>query len=138
MTITEMPARPAKVGLAIKMLYLVVGIGVLRTVITVMRHADVRSPHFLISIKFVIYAVSIILIYQIGKGRNWARWALVVIFVCNIPITILPAFGSFSLVPVHTLLGFLQLGLYIFALVLLFQAGSSEWFGMVKKASKRQ
>lgn len=138
MTISEIAVRPAKVALAVKMLYLVVGIGILRTAITVMRHADVRSPHFLISAKFVIYAVSLFLVYQIGKGRNWARWSLVVIFVCNIPLTILPAFGSFSLVPVHTLLGFLQLGLYIFALVLLFHAGSSEWFGMAKKGTNRQ
>ena len=134
----EMPTRPEKVSLAIKLLYLVVGVGILRTVMTVMRHADVRSPHFLISIKVVLLAVSIFLIYQVGKGRNWARWSLMVILVINIPLTILPAFESYSIVPVYTLLGFLQIGLYIFALVLLFHAGSSKWFSMLKKASKSQ
>ncbi len=103
---------------------------------TVIRHADVRSPNFLISIKVVLFAVSMFLIYQVAKGRNWARWSLVAIFVINVPLTVLPAFESYSAVPVYTLLGFLQLGLYIFALVLLFRGGSSEWFGMVKKASR--
>ena len=133
----EVPTRPAKVGLAIKTLYLVVGIGILRTAITVIRHADVRSPHFLISIKVVLFAVSLFLIYQVGKGRNWARWSLVAIFVISIPLTILPAFESYSVVPVYTLLGFLQLGLYVFALVLMFHAGSSEWFGIAKRTSSR-
>lgn len=133
----EVPTRPAKVGLAIKTLYLVVGIGILRTAITVIRHADVRSPHFLISVKVVLFAVSLFLIYQVGKGRNWARWSLVAIFVVNIPLTILPAFESYSVVPVYTLLGFLQLGLYVFALVLMFHAVSSEWFGIAKRTSSR-
>ena len=130
-----MAARPAKVSLAIKMLYLIVGIGIFRAAMTVMRHADVRSPHFLISIKVMLYVLSLFLIYQVGKGSNWARWSLVVIFVISIPLTILPAFESFSVVPVQTLLGFLQLGLYIFALVLLFHADSSRWFSNVKSAS---
>ena len=137
MPTTEMVTRPAKVSLAIKLLYLIVGIGILRTLMTVMRHVDVRSPHFLISIKVVLFAVSIFLIYQVGKGRNWARWSLVAIFVINIPLTILPAFESYSVVPVYTLLGFLQLGLYVFALVLMFHAGSSEWFGIAKRTSSR-
>ena len=138
MPTTEMATRPAKVSLAIKMLYLIVGLGIFRAAMTVMRHVDVRSPHFLISIKVVLYALSLFLIYQVGKGRNWARWSLVVIFVINIPLSILPAFESFSVVPVQTLLGFLQLGLYIFALVLLFHADSTRWFSIVKRDSGRQ
>lgn len=138
MPTTETAARPAKVGLSIKLLYLIVGIGVLRTAMIVIRHADVRSPYFLVSIKVMLYALSLFLIYQVGRGRNWARWALVAILIVNIPLTILPAFETLSIVPVQTILGFLQLGLYVFALVLLFHADSSEWFGIAKKPSGRQ
>jgi len=133
----EISERPAKVVLALKMLYLVVGIGIIRTIMTVIRHADVRSPHFLINTKILIYTVSLFLIYQIGKGKNWARWLLVVILAFSIPLNILPSFGSISHNPVHALLLFLQLALYIVALVFLFHGSSSGWFG-AGKVSKKQ
>lgn len=127
---TSLSATPAKVALAVKLLYVVVGIGVLRTVMTVVRHIDVRSPDFLIMTKLLTYVFSVYLIYQISKGKNWARWTLVGIFVVNIPLTILPAFESLSHTPVYTLLGFVQIGLYVYGLVLLFQKDVAGWFGV--------
>lgn len=124
----DYPTRPAQVVHAARMLYLVVAIGVVRTTMTVIRHADVRSPYFLIGIKFIVYAVSMFLIYRLAAGSNWARWSLVIVFAVGIPLTILPTFASFSHVPVHSLLGFIQLGLYVAALYLLFQKRSSDWY----------
>lgn len=124
----KLPKKPRKVGLATKILYLIVSIGIIRTIITVIRHIEVRSPYFLISTKLLFYLVSWVLIYQTSKGRNWARWSLVAILIIHIPLTILPAFESISHNLFHTLLGFLQLGLYILALVLLFHKSSSDWF----------
>lgn len=137
MPIKELSGRPAKVGLATKILYLIVSIGVIRTIITVIRHIEVRSPYFLISTKFLFYLLSWFLIYQMSKGRNWARWSLVVILVIHIPLTVLPAFESVSHNPFPTLLGFLQLALYIFALILLFHKRSSEWFGTGRVPTKQ-
>jgi uncharacterized membrane protein YfcA len=119
---------PAKVRLATRLLYLVVGIGIARTAMTVLRHADVRSPDFLIATKLLTVAASIYLIYQIGKGKNWARWSLIVIFVISIPLTILPAFETVSHNTAHTLLGFVQVGLYVAGLLLVFHRDVSGWF----------
>lgn len=69
--------RPPKVVLAVKFFYLVVGLGIIRAAMTIIRHADVRSPYFLILTKLIIYIGSLYLIYQISKGRNWARWSMV-------------------------------------------------------------
>jgi hypothetical protein len=77
------------------------------------------------------------LIYQMGKGKDWARWSLVVILAISIPLTVLPAFDSISHNPIHTILGFLQLGLYIVALLFLFHGSSSEWFG-TRRTSREQ
>ena len=132
MSTKELSERPSKVILAVRMLYLVVAIGIIRTAMTVIRHADVRSPHFLIETKALVYVASLFLIYQIGKGKNWARWYLVAILAIAIPLTILPNFESYSHNPVHMLLGFLQLALYIVALVFLFHGSSSHWFGAGK------
>jgi hypothetical protein len=134
----ELLEKPKKVVHAIKMLYLIIGIGVIRTIMTVMRHADVRSPYFLIVTKFLIYAVSLFLIYQIGEAKNWARWSMVVIFVIITPLIIMPNFDGLSHNPIHSLLGILSLGLYIVALVFLFHKSSSDWFGGIEKVSKKQ
>ena len=128
MSIKEYLENQDKVVLAVRMLYLVVGIGVIRTTMTVFRHIDVRSPYFLIITKLIIYAASIYLIQQIVKGKNWARWSLVVILTISIPLTILPAFGQFSHNPIYAVLFFMQLVLYMVALVFLFQESSSEYF----------
>jgi RsiW-degrading membrane proteinase PrsW (M82 family) len=131
----ELLEKPAKVIHGAKLLYLVVGIGIIRASMTIIRHADVRSPDFLIYTKLLVYAVSLFLIYQTGKGKNWARWSLVVIFVISIPMVVLPFFESMSHNPVNSILGFLQLGLYIAALMFLFHKSSSGWFG-ARKTSK--
>lgn len=140
MSIKGLSERPPKVVLAIKLLYLVVGIGIVRTVMTVMRHADVRSPNLLIFTKLFIYVGSLFLIYQLGKGKNWARLSLAGLFAVSIPLTILPAFESISHNPIHTSLGFLQLALYIVGLVFLFHKNSSNWFdsGNISNATKSE
>ena len=139
MSIKELSERPPKVVLAIKLLYLVVGIGMIRAVMTVLRHADVRSPYFFIITKLFIYTGSLFLIYQLGKGKNWAKVSLVVILAISIPLTILPAFESISHNPIHTLLGFMQIILYVVALVFLFHNNSSNWFaaGRVSNTAKK-
>ena len=128
MSIKELSERPPKVVLAIKLLYLVVGIGMIRAVMTVLRHADVRSPYFFIFTKLFIYTGSLFLIYQLGKGKNWAKVSLVVILAVSSPVTSLPACESISHNPIHTLLGFIQIILYVVALVFLFHNNSSNWF----------
>jgi hypothetical protein len=130
--------RPPKVSLAVKFFYVIVGLGIIRAAMTIIRHADVRSPYSLVITKLIIYAGSLYLIYQLSKGRNWARWSMVVIFIISIPLTILPAFASFSHSPVHTSLGFVQLALYIIGLVFLFHRSSSSWFGAEKISNKSE
>jgi len=124
--------KPEKVITAVKLLYLLIAIGMIRTFMTVMRHADVRSPYSLIFTKILIYAASVFLIYQISRGKNWARWLLLVIFAIAFPLSVLPTFDAFSHNPVHALLGLLQLGLYIVAMVFLFHRSSTEWLGSGK------
>ena len=105
--------RPSKVALAVKFFYLVVGAG-------------------------IIYAGSLYLIYQLNKGRNWARWWLLVIFIIAIPLVILPAFASYSHNPVDALIAFIQTALYIIGMVFLFHRSSSNWFGAEKISKKSE
>lgn len=131
MTTKELTTMPPKIVTAVRMLYLLIAIGIVRTGMTVIRHVDVRSPYSLIITKLLVYAVTAFLIYQISRGRNWARWLLLLIVTIALPLSILPTFDAISHNPVHTLLGFLQLGLYIVAMVFLFQRSTSSWFRKV-------
>ena len=124
----KMISPPTKVVYAVRILYLVVGIGIIRTSITVVQYVDVRSPYFLIFTKGLVYVGSLLLINQLTKGKNWARWSLVVIFLISIPLNIIPAIESISFSPLHPLLSSLQLGLHLIALFFLFHKSSSEWY----------
>jgi uncharacterized membrane protein (DUF2068 family) len=128
MSVDKLAERPQKVVMAVRMLYLLIAIGIVRTSMTVIRHVDVRSPYFLISIKLMVYAVTLVLIYQVSRGRNWARWLLLAVVAIAFPLSILPIFETLAHNPVHTLLGYLQLALYIAAMSFLFQRSSSDWF----------
>lgn len=130
MTTTDISPRPGKVDAAVKMLYLLIAVGILRTSMTVLRHADVRSPYFLITIKLLVYAVTLFLIYKTAKGNNWARWLLLATVALAFPLAILPTLDSITHNPVHSLLGFLQLGLYIVAMFFLFHRSVRDWFGV--------
>ena len=132
MSAKELLEKPEKVVSAVKLLYLLIAIGMVRTGMTVLRHADVRSPYSLIFTKILVYSVSLFLIYQISKGKNWARWLLLVIFAIAFPLSVLPTFDAVTHNPVHSLLGLLQLGLYIIAMVYLFHRSSTEWLGSGK------
>ena len=128
MPIKNISDIPTKVTIAAKLFYVVVGIGITRAILTIFRHVDVRSPHFIIYTKILIYVGSLFLIYQLGKGKNWARVSMVVIFIICIPLVILPTFASFAHSPTDSSLAILQTILYIIALVLLFHRNSSNWF----------
>ena len=132
MSTKALSERPGKVGAAVTLLYLVVAIGTIRTVMTVIRHFDVRSPQFLIFTKILIYAVSAFLIYQVGTGRNWAKWLLLVILAIAFPLSVLPSFDAIAHNPVDSLLGLVQLGLYLGAMVLLFHRTSTDWLGAAR------
>jgi hypothetical protein len=120
--------KPARVVQAQRIFYLIVSIGIVRAVMTIIRHADVRSPEFLIYTKLAIYVVSIFLIYQVGQRKNWARWSLSLILLCSVPLVILPAFDSFSHNWIDSGLTFLQLALYAVGLTLIFSKELGHWF----------
>ena len=60
MTTKVLSERPLKVAHAVKIFYVIVGIGIIRVVMTIIRHADVRSPYFLIFTKLELCETSVI------------------------------------------------------------------------------
>ena len=117
-------SRPGNVGTAVKLLYITLGIGVARSIATV----QIASPGFVMFITFFTVSVLGLLIHMIGKGRNWARITLLVLFIIGIPFTIPLLLQSLAINPVSGLLDVGQTVIQIIALVFLFQKPSSTWF----------
>ena len=124
----ESSVPPEKVSQAIKLLYGVIGISVIRLIWTVFSHMDVRTPFMMILNSIMVYAVFGFLVYKMGQRKNWARIGITVIFAISIPLSILPMFQSISHSVVVNGLGLLSLVIYIVALVWLFQQDSTKWF----------
>jgi membrane-bound ClpP family serine protease len=98
-------------------------------------HAQMASPAFVMFITFFTLGILWLFIYMIGRGRNWARIAFLVLFIIGIPLSVLPLLQSLSASPISGLLGIAQTAIQVVALVFLFQKPSSDWFRDMK-ASK--
>ena len=126
--------KPATISLAVLLMYAVVAVGFLRTGMTVGRHLDVRTPYMYLGSKALVYVLSVLLIYKISKGHNWARWSLMIILAVSIPLGVLPTLDSIEHSPLHAQLGFAQLGGFIIAAFLLLLPQSSKWLKSKKSA----
>jgi tryptophan-rich sensory protein len=125
-------SRPEKVGVAVKLLYLTLGIGVLRSFMEAPMHAKMTSPAFVVFVASFVLGIMWFFIYMIGRGRNWARITFLVLFIIGIPFSVQPLLQSLSANPISGLLGIGQLFIQIVALVFLFQKTSSDWFRETK------
>jgi predicted membrane channel-forming protein YqfA (hemolysin III family) len=110
------------------LLWVTLGIGVLRGVIRYIRHADVRSLGLGELITLGLWVLSVFLIVQVWKGRHWARITWIVFFCLAVPIGILPLFESVTYFPVAKGLGIVQSLVWLVAIVLMFQRDASKWF----------
>jgi len=128
MTQQQASVLPQKVDLAVKLLYGVVALGIVRAVINAINHIDVRSIGLMHLGHAFVFAVSGYLIYQISKQQNWARIAVLVILIVDIPLTVLPMLDSLKHSPLNNGLGLVQAGVFIAAMVLLYRPESSLWF----------
>jgi len=127
-TNSNRPERPKKVQNAVTILYVTLGIGIVRAVMEASANAEMAGVGFLMFVTLVVFAVMVFLIAMIGRGRNWARITLPVFFLLGLPLSILPLIRSFTNSPISGVLGLAQVILQIVAIVFLFQQEASAWF----------
>jgi len=125
---SEQLAQPSKVATAVKLLYVTLGIGIIRSIIEFSRQAEESSVGFVLFIMLFVFGIMLFFIYMIGKGKNWARIAFLVLFIIGVPLSISYMIQSLSHNPISGVLGLLQVVMQVIGLVLLFQSGSSTWF----------
>jgi hypothetical protein len=89
----------------------------------------------IVVISFGLFAIAAWLIFKIGQGRNWARWAYLVLAVLGY-LTVAASWqtyvNQFTASPITAVLFALQLATEIPALYLLFTKPGREWFDQLR------
>lgn len=134
--------RPSQVATAIKLLYTVLWLIALQTFIMVYQSAETISVSSKIFQALISIGITLFLIYNLRKARNWARITLLICYILTVPFQIYAILiilttrpNLYATYPASGLIRIIQLTMQITALVLLFQKSSSEWFKQ-NKATK--
>jgi len=136
--------RPDAVKNAIKLLYCSMGISIIY--IGVEQSVLPDDEPVLFGVLFAsIYIMFFFIIYMIGKGRNWARLASLILFIVGtishallveeytiylVELVLEYPFGVASFILLLNIVGY---ALHTVALVFLFQKPSSDWFRQMKE-----
>lgn len=121
--------RPEQVSAAVYLLYASLALGLVRSLFFPDAGAPRSQVLFKVFVSAITFALSLIIIYKIGSGRNWARMVFAALCVLGLAATLLAAdphqaYGGVFIV---------QAVSHALALVLLFLKPSSAWFRNMKK-----
>jgi hypothetical protein len=123
-------SRPKKVGTALKLLYIVLGIMTLQVILFDLIHRGIFWG--VINGMFIVIGPMWFLIYKTGKGRNWGRIILLVWFIGGFLLSInsILQWRASNLLDIML---FLAIGIsWGVAMFFLFQKPSSDWFKAMK------
>lgn len=122
--------RPKKVSSALMLIYITLAMGIIRFLLVASAKAEMSGSRIatLILIIFVVFGIMAWFVAMIGRRKNWARIAFLVLFLIGLFPFVLALIQSFSISTLSGILGLAQTVLQGFALVLLFQKESSDWF----------
>jgi hypothetical protein len=128
---TERSSRPSSVSKAVVMLYVALGLEMLRTAVGMSQMAAEHRAYTLSSIflgPVPIFAGLGMLYFFIGRGGNWARLVAVAVTALFIASQVKPFLNSVPEIPFVGILAIGQTALQLWALVLLFKPEAAAWF----------
>ncbi|HEV3050632.1 MAG TPA: hypothetical protein VGX50_10000 [Longimicrobium sp.] len=137
MTSPHEPDRPAAVSNAVGLFYISLVMGVVRAMVdwrTLTQHASTGFTLFVLACTF---GLLLLLIHFVNQGRNWARLALLVLFVLGTPFAVLPLLEALGAHPLSGILGILQVVLQGSGLAMLFSAQARRWFDPAERDASR-
>jgi len=120
--------RPSSVGLAIKLLWASLAVGVIKILIDFQYLSAMANAALVGFVLVFTLALTGFLILMISTRRNWARIVFLIIFLLGLLPTLPVILTEFSRSPVAGILVVLQIGLQVYALFLLFTKPGAAWF----------
>lgn len=120
--------KPQIIKNAVLMLWISLGLGVVRSAWEIPAQAAQSSVGFVVFVMVFTLLFIGLFISMIDKGKNWARITFLVLFILGVPLSILSLLQSLSYAPISGLIGISQVVLQTTAVVFLFMKESSTWF----------
>lgn len=128
----EPKAKPQETIIAMVLLYSALLVSALRSAFmeqSILTQTSYPVLNTLFSVFFL--AITLFLIFMIGKRRIWARTIFLIWFIVSLPVFGLEIYHLADK-PMTGSLGILNTLLNLAAIVLLFRKDSSDWFRAVK------
>lgn len=126
--LTSNTQKPQRIKNAVLMLWISLGLGVVRSAWEIPAQADKSTLGFVISVMVFTLLFMGFFIWMIDRGKNWARITFLVLFILGVPLSILPLLQSLAYAPISGLIGVAQVVLQTIAVVFIFLKDSSAWF----------
>jgi hypothetical protein len=123
-------SRPKRVVIAIILLYISLGLWIAGLGIKL----SPASKHFwfTLTVSIATCAILFFLMYMVGKGKNWARITLFVVFIFDSPPAVLSLWKSLAAGHINNGIYLISLfALIIAAFIMVFQKESNQWFNRV-------
>jgi len=91
--------------------------------------AKVGGAWFVVTVQIAVFSILAILYAAAALGRqNWARWAVLVIFVLGLPFVVLSYPSLFGHAPVQGVVSVIQTIMQAAGLYYVFTGNAKEWF----------
>ncbi|MBP9091947.1 hypothetical protein KBI23_13055 [bacterium] len=121
--------KPKNVVLAVNLLWASLVLGLVKGALTGFKTASEAGPVFIAIVLAITLAIVALLVFKISAGKNWARIAYAVLFLCGIPICVgLFVDKQIMQSPVDSILILLQTALQGYAMYLVCTKPGSSWF----------
>jgi len=121
-------SKPKAVGIAVLLLWLALGIGLVTSVVRLSHMALPVSEALMYSILAIAFAVIALFIYMISRGRNWARITYLVLMLLGMLKTVPSLISAIDRAPGAGILSATVVAAQLVAIALLFTGSSNAWF----------
>ena len=124
-------AMPRHILAATFLLWGSLAIGVLSSFLDFNPSLHRVPPLFIFAVAAFTFGIMILLIHKIGRGRNWARIALLLLFVAGLFSFVPNVAATFNRSTIMGVLGITQMVLQFAALYCVFSKPGDPWFRKV-------
>jgi hypothetical protein len=129
----QISAGPKEIRLGIRCLWAALAIGLVNSLVHVLRFGTDVSPVLLCSQLVVTFLFSAFFIHKISQGRSWARATYLILLLFGVAITLRGLADEFGLDPVMASTSVARVTVLLYAMYLLFTYPSDAWFESRKK-----